>query len=72
MRLALCQIDTTVGDLDGNAERTRQAAERAAAAGAALAVLPELTLTGYPPRDLLDRAPFDARSIAWPRRCRAS
>jgi NAD+ synthetase len=58
MRVALCQIDTTVGDLDGNAQRARQAVERAAAAGSDLAVLPELTLTGYPPRDLLDRTAF--------------
>jgi len=58
MRVALCQIDTTVGDLDGNRERALRAAERAAAEGAELAVLPELTLTGYPPRDLLDRSPF--------------
>jgi NAD+ synthetase len=58
MRIALCQIDTTVGDLDGNRARCVRAVRDAAAAGAALAVLPELALTGYPPRDLLDRPAF--------------
>jgi len=58
MRIALCQIDTTVGDLEGNRARTLRAVQEAAAAGATLAVLPELTLSGYPPRDLLDRPAF--------------
>jgi len=58
MRVALCQIDTTVGDLDGNRALALDAVGRAERAGAALAVLPELTLTGYPPRDLLDRPAF--------------
>ena len=55
MRLALCQLDATVGDLEGNAARILAAARQASAAGADLAVFPELALTGYPPRDLLDR-----------------
>jgi NAD+ synthetase len=58
MKLALCQIDTTVGDLEGNRARTLEAARKASAQGATLAVFPELTLTGYPPRDLLDRPAF--------------
>jgi NAD+ synthetase len=58
MRVALCQIDPTVGDLDGNVERVLDGARRASAAGARLVVLPELALTGYPPRDLLDRPRF--------------
>ncbi len=58
MRVALCQIDPVVGDLDGNARKIRDFAERAAAAGAALAVFPELALVGYPPRDLVDRPGF--------------
>jgi len=58
MRIALCQIDPTVGDLDGNRMRCVRAVREAASAGAALAVLPELALTGYPPRDLLDRPAF--------------
>lgn len=52
-RLALCQIPTRVGDVRGNAARVRAAADAARAAGAQLALFPELTLTGYPPEDLL-------------------
>jgi len=58
MRIALCQIDTTVGDLEGNRALVREACVAAAAAGARLALFPELTLPGYPPRDLLDRPGF--------------
>ncbi|MGB3542606.1 NAD+ synthase [Rubrivirga sp.] len=58
MRIALCQINTTVGDLAGNVERVLEDARRAAAAGADLAVFPELCVTGYPPQDLLDRPSF--------------
>ena len=58
MRIALCQIDTTVGDLEGNRARILAAVREAAAQGADLAVLPELALAGYPPRDLLDRPAF--------------
>lgn len=62
MRIALCQIDPTVGDLRGNAEIIAEAARRAHAQGAQLAVFPELALTGYPPRDLLDRPRFVERA----------
>ncbi len=55
MRVALCQIDATVGDLDGNAARIADFAARAQAGGAELAVFPELALCGYPPGDLLVR-----------------
>ena len=58
MRLALCQVDPTIGDLAKNARKICAAAERAQAAGAELAVFPELSLVGYPPRDLLDRPGF--------------
>jgi NAD+ synthase (glutamine-hydrolysing) len=64
MRIALCQINTTVGDFDGNARLITEAAVRAHAEGATLAVFPELTVCGYPPRDLLDRADFIARNRA--------
>jgi NAD+ synthetase len=63
MRLALAQLDTTVGDLEGNCALARAAIGRAAAARADLLVLPELTVTGYPPRDLLDRPAFVAASV---------
>ncbi|WP_420456888.1 NAD+ synthase [Rubrivirga sp.] len=58
MRIALCQINTTVGDLAGNVARVLRDARRAADAGADLAVFPELCVTGYPPQDLLDRPAF--------------
>jgi NAD+ synthase (glutamine-hydrolysing) len=53
LRIALCQLDATVGDLEGNAEKVIAQLAQAEAAGARLAVFPELVLTGYPPEDLL-------------------
>ena len=53
LRVALCQINTAVGDLDGNVERVVAALAEAEAQGCDLAVFPELALTGYPPEDLL-------------------
>ncbi len=64
MRIALCQINPTVGDLEGNAALILDFARRAAARGADLAVFPELAITGYPPRDLLEKASFRERSLA--------
>jgi NAD+ synthase (glutamine-hydrolysing) len=58
LRLALCQINTTVGDLDGNTERIIAALAEAEAQGCDLAVFPELALTGYPPEDLLLKPGF--------------
>lgn len=56
--VALAQINTTVGDLPGNARQVAQAARAAYAQGARLVVAPELALTGYPPEDLLLRPAF--------------
>ena len=53
MRLALAQLNPVVGDLRGNAERILAAARDASAEGATLLLTPELSLWGYPPRDLL-------------------
>src|SRR5919197_1900998 len=58
MRLALAQINTTVGDLDRNRERILRAVDEARTAGADLVLLPELAVTGYPPEDLLLRPGF--------------
>ncbi|MCO5168264.1 MAG: NAD(+) synthase [Planctomycetes bacterium] len=53
MKLALAQVSTTVGDVAGNVDRLERAIARAALLGAEVALLPEMALTGYPPRDLL-------------------
>lgn len=62
MRIALGQINTTVGDLAGNADRMVRTARQAAERGAALVVFPELSLTGYPPRDLVEKPSFLERT----------
>jgi NAD+ synthetase len=51
-------VNPTVGDLAGNRRLVEEAAEKAAAAGATILVLPEMVLTGYPPMDLLERDGF--------------
>ncbi len=53
MKIALAQINTTVGDIGGNRDLVLQAMEKSQQLGAGLVVFPELCLTGYPPRDLL-------------------
>ncbi|HSD25606.1 MAG TPA: NAD+ synthase [Solirubrobacterales bacterium] len=57
-RLALAQIDPTVGDVEGNVRLISESIERARDGGAQLVVLPELCLSGYPPEDLLLRRDF--------------
>src|SRR5450759_3541099 len=57
-RIALAQIDVTVGDLGGNAAACIEAIGRARQAGAQLVLLPELAITGYPPEDLLAKDHF--------------
>ncbi|MDO8847611.1 MAG: NAD+ synthase [Coriobacteriia bacterium] len=61
MRIALAQINATVGDIEGNLDRCLAAV--AAAPGADLVLLPELALTGYPPEDLLARPDFVDRTL---------
>src|SRR6266511_5040634 len=58
VRLVLAQIDTVVGDHEGNREQILGRLEEARAAGADLALFPELAVTGYPPEDLLLRPGF--------------
>ena len=58
MKIALAQINCTVGDLTGNAAKIAQAARDARAAGAGILLTPELALSGYPPEDLLLRDDF--------------
>src|SRR5688572_1324681 len=58
MRIALAQINPTVGDITGNSRRILQFIQRAKAEGAELVVFPELSVTGYPPKDLLLKSQF--------------
>jgi NAD+ synthase (glutamine-hydrolysing) len=64
LRIALAQVNATVGDLDGNAELIVEWTRRAAAAGVRVVVFPEMMLTGYPVEDLALRASFVEASIA--------
>ncbi len=58
MRIALAQINPTVGDVKGNVDMMTRAARDAAARGAEVVVFPELSVTGYPPRDLVEKPSF--------------
>ncbi len=64
LRIALAQVNPTVGDLAGNAELVRRGAASAADQGARLAVFPEMVLTGYPVEDLALRPSFQDASRA--------
>ena len=70
-RIALAQVNSTVGDLDGNASAIIEWAREAAAAGASVVVFPEMMLTGYPVEDLALRASFVEASIEVLRRTAA-
>lgn len=59
MKLAIAQINCTVGDLQGNSERILEAVGEASEKGATLLITPELALSGYPPEDLLLRTDFN-------------
>jgi NAD+ synthase (glutamine-hydrolysing) len=63
MKVALAQINTTVGDLPGNEAKVLAAYQRAAEAKVELVLCPELTLTGYPPRDLLLKKRFVSQNL---------
>jgi NAD+ synthase (glutamine-hydrolysing) len=60
IRIALCQLNTVVGDLDGNVARIIAAYDDAEAAACDIAVFPELAVTGYPPEDLVLKPRFVA------------
>lgn len=64
MRIALGQINTTVGDLAGNVALCARFAREAGSRGAELIVFPELSITGYPPRDLVEKRTFIGQSEA--------
>jgi NAD+ synthase/NAD+ synthase (glutamine-hydrolysing) len=62
VKVALGQINPTVGDFSGNAAKIVEFSRRAQAAGAALVLFPELAVCGYPPRDLVEKPAFVARN----------
>src|SRR2546429_6317176 len=63
VRIALAQVNPTVGDLEGNRWLIERAIGDAKAAGADLVALPELAVTGYPPEDLVLRPSFVADNL---------
>jgi NAD+ synthase (glutamine-hydrolysing) len=64
VRIALGQLNITVGDLDGNVAQMTEWAARASADGAELVCFPELAVTGYPPEDLILRSEFRRDTLA--------
>ncbi len=62
MKIALGQINPTVGDFSGNARKIIDFSHRAQAAGAGMILFPELSVCGYPPRDLVERPTFVAKN----------
>jgi NAD+ synthase (glutamine-hydrolysing) len=72
MRIALVQLNTTVGDVEGNVNGILSLAERARGDGADLVVFHELCVSGYPPRDLVERAHFIRQCEAGLERVRAA
>jgi len=63
MKVALAQIDTTVGDIEGNEKKILEAYSRGVSAGVDLVMVPELATTGYPPRDLLLKSGFVSKNL---------
>ena len=62
MRIALAQINPTVGDFSGNLSKISDRVEQAAASGVELVIFPEMATSGYPPADLLDKLSFVHRA----------
>ena len=71
VKIALGQINPTVGDFSGNAAKIIEFTRRAQAAGAGLILFPELSVCGYPPRDLVERSSFVAHNREWAERIAA-
>jgi NAD+ synthetase len=63
MKIALCQINPIIGDFPHNTGLILDAAEQAKRTGCSLAVFPELSLVGYPPKDLLERPAFIKKNL---------
>ena len=64
MKLAAVQTDVTFGDIDGNLAKLTSAYDQAAAAGCDIIAFPELSITGYPPEDLVMKPQFVADNEA--------
>lgn len=64
MKIALAQINFTIGDIDGNSLKIVESIDRAKKSGARLVVFSELSITGYYPHDMLERSEFVERSMA--------
>ncbi|TYT76355.1 NAD+ synthase [Desulfobotulus mexicanus] len=64
MKITMAQLNPLVGDLEGNATKIIEACQSARQKGAELIIFPELTLTGYPPLDLLERKAFISANLA--------
>lgn len=62
MKIALAQINPTVGDFQGNTQKIIDFARQAGAAGAQVVMFPELAVCGYPPADFLEKPSFVARA----------
>jgi NAD+ synthase/NAD+ synthase (glutamine-hydrolysing) len=62
VKIALGQINPTIGDFSGNSKKIIESARNARSAGAEMALFPELAVCGYPPRDLLEKPAFVARN----------
>jgi len=62
VKIALGQINPTIGDFSGNSRKIIECALEAHASGAGMALFPELAVCGYPPRDLVEKPDFVARS----------
>src|SRR5919112_1987731 len=60
LKIALAQLNPTVGDVTGNADKVRRARDEAAAMGADIVAFPELFIAGYPPEDLVLKPAFQA------------
>jgi NAD+ synthetase len=63
MRIALAQLDPTIGDFAGNRDKILNALEASRGKGADLCVFPEMAITGYPPHDLLERERFVSQGL---------
>ena len=64
VRTALAQINTTVGDINGNKNKIIEAIDKATASDSEILLFPELTITGYPPEDLLLNTGFLRENLA--------